>query len=271
MVAWLLALTLQFSTAVELVEVYASVSTASGEPVEHLAKDDFVVRDGGVPQPITVFAAGESELSVALALDRSWSMAGERLAVAKSAAHSFLGALAPRDQAMLIGVANRAETLAPLTTDRQALHRGIAALDPWGATALHDAVLTALDTIESARGRRALVLLSDGEDRESEHGEADVLERARRGDVLIYPVAMARRMPPLFEELASVSGGRAFLANDLSKLAPSFAAIARELRHQYLLGFVPAPSRGDPEWRPIDVEVRRQDVHVRARKGYVAK
>lgn len=271
MLAWFLALTLQFATAVDLVEVYASVSSADGVPVEHLTRDDFVVREGGVAQPITVFAAGESDLSIALALDRSWSMAGERLAVAKSAAHTFLGALRPTDEAMLIGVGNRAETLSPLSKDRQSTHQVVAGLEPWGATALHDAIITAIDAIEPARGRRALVLLSDGKDRESVHGAQDVLERARRADVLIYPVAMAREMPPLFEQLARVTGGRAFLAKDLSKLAPAFDAIARELRQQYLLGFVPAAAPSNPGWRPIEVEVKRQGVRVRARQGYFAK
>lgn len=271
MLAWCLALMLQFATAVDLVEVYASVSTAKGEPVEQLTREDFVVREGGVAQPITTFAAGESDLSVALALDRSWSMQGRRLAVAKAAAHTFLGALRPADQAMLIGIGNSAETLSPLSTDRSAIHHVVAELEPWGATALHDAVLTALDAIGPARGRRALVLLSDGEDRESVHTEREVVARARRGDVLIYPVAMATKMPALFEQLAAITGGRAFLARDLSRLAPAFDAIARELRQQYLLGFVPAPSRGGQEWRAIEVEVKRPDVRVRARQGYYAK
>lgn len=260
----------QFVSGVSLVEVYATVTTSRGAPVVDLSVEDFVVREDGAPQEIVAFAAGEFPLSVALAIDRSWSMAGRRFAVARSAAHSFLGALRPGDQAMIVGIGSEVETLAPLSRDRQAQHRAVHDLELWGSTRLHDAILDALAAIAPAEGRRALVVLSDGDDRSSRASAADVLERVRRSDVLVYPVAVGRRLPPLFTEIAELTGARAFHVRDMNQLSSTFQEIARELRLQYLLAYMPrqaALARAD-DWREIAVEVTRPGLRVRARQGY---
>jgi Ca-activated chloride channel family protein len=141
-----------------------------------------------------------------------------------------------------------------------------------GTTPLYDATLVAIDAIQSVTGRRALVLLSDGTDRYSEASAADLVDRARRRDVLVYPIALGAARPPVFAELAAATGGRSFFARDPASLAATMATIARELRFQYLLGYV--PSRGsftDASWHAIDVSVKRPDVRVRARDGYVSR
>jgi Ca-activated chloride channel family protein len=263
----------QFTSGVNVVEVYATVTDARGEPVTGLTRADFVVRENGQAQEISTFAAGEFPLSVALALDRSFSMGGERLALAKSGARVFLGELRPEDKSMLIAVGSQVEIVAPLSADRAAQFEVVSRLDAFGTTGLYDSIVTAIDAIQQASGRRVLVLLSDGADRYSTATADEAIQHARRSDVLVYPVALGRERPPVFAELATLTGGRSSYLREPKALAETLRGIARELRHQYLIGY--SPSRpivaGRNEWRAIDVRVSRADVQVRARDGYLIK
>jgi Ca-activated chloride channel family protein len=261
----------QFTSSVNLVEVYATVTDRHGEAIAGLTAADFRVAEDGAPQTISAFASGEFPLSIAIGLDRSFSMGGadNRLGVAKSAARTLVGALRPADQVMIVAIGGETAIAAPLSTDRAAALAAIDRLDAWGTTPLYDATLGALDAIQPARGRRALVLLSDGTDRYSDTTAAELLDRARRHDALIYPVAIGAARPPVFAELASATGGRSFFAREPAALISTMTAIARELRSQYLLGYTPARQRSaGPSWHAIDVTVARPDVRVRARTGY---
>jgi Ca-activated chloride channel family protein len=265
----------RFSAGVQLVEVYATVIDAHGEPVQHLTRDDFTVSEDGRPQAISAFAAGEFPLSVALGVDRSWSMAGEPLRLARQASQAFLRQLRPGDRSMVLAISDQADVIAPMSEDRAAQIRAIGELDPWSTTALQDAVIVALDRLEPEAGRQALIVFSDGVDRYSQAKPADVLARARRGNALVYPIALGRTRPPLLAELAVLTGGRSFLLRDPRELQPALAAIARELRHQYLIGYVPslAAAPGTSEWRSIAVSVKNQPAgtRVRARDGYTTE
>jgi Ca-activated chloride channel family protein len=114
---------------------------------------------------ISTFTAADFPLSVALGVDRSFSMAGDRLAAAKSAARVFLGELRPKDEAMIVAIGSTVDTVAPLSTDRNAQFAALSRLDAFGTTGLHDAIIRAIEAVQPARGRRALILLSDGNDR----------------------------------------------------------------------------------------------------------
>jgi Ca-activated chloride channel homolog len=260
----------QFSSSVNLVEVYASVTDRQGQPVRGLSREDFTVREDGAVQQVTAFTAGEFPLSVAVALDRSFSMSGQRLAAARSAARLFLDELRPADESMLIGVGSTTEVLAPLSMDRARQFDVLTRLDAFGTTGLYDAIIAAIDAIQPARGRRALVLLSDGSDRYSTATSAEALARARGADVLVYAIALGEVRPPVFAELATLTGARSFHVRDARQLPETLRTVAAELRHQYLLGYSPskAPVAGSNEWRSIAVAVRRSDVTVRARDGY---
>ena len=263
----------QFASGVNVVEVYATATDQAGEPVVGLTRDDFVVRENGEPQQVTTFAEGEFPLAAAIALDRSFSMAKSRLGVAKSAARVFLGELRPADESMIIAIGSEVEVIAPRSTDRAAQYAALNKLDAFGTTSLYDAILLALDAVQDAKGRRALVLLSDGDDRFSKASAGEVVARARRSDVLIYPVAFGRERPPLFAELAALTGGRSSHVKEPRELSETLGSIARELRHQYLLGYSPKKpiGSGQEEWRSISVTVNRPTVRVRARDGYVAR
>ena len=265
----------QFSSRVQLVEVYATVTDAKGELVTGLEQDDFEVYEDNQPQEVSAFAAGEFPLTVALGVDRSWSMAGDRLRLAKQAAQSFLRELKPGDRSMVVAINSDAEVIAPLSTDRLTQGHAIAALDPWSTTALHDAIVTTLDRLEPEPGRQALIVFSDGADRYSRASAAEVIARARRSNALIYPIAFGKERPALLAELAVITGGRSFLLRDVKDLEKTLATIARELRYQYLLGYAPRATieRGTSEWRSIRVALTgaRPGLRVRARDGYTTE
>ena len=140
----------------------------------------------------------------------------------------------------------RCRPTAPL--QRAAIDR----LDAFGTTGLHDAIIHAIDEVQPAKGRRALVLLSDGNDRYSQATAADALDRARRADVMIFPVALGRTRPPLFAELATLTGGRSYHARDGAALptrsARSHASCGSSTAR---LHADRAPVAGSNEWRSI--------------------
>src|SRR6266545_8290850 len=133
----------QFSSQVQLVEVYATVTDDKGNLVTGLRQGDFDVYENNQLQQISAFAAGEFPLTVALGVDRSWSMAGKPLELAKQASRSFLNQLKTGDRSMVVAISSTADVIAPLSTDRFTQARAIAALDPWSTTALRDAIVAA--------------------------------------------------------------------------------------------------------------------------------
>jgi Ca-activated chloride channel family protein len=265
----------QFRSRVQLVEVYATVTDASGQPVMGLTRNDFEVYEDDQPQAISAFAAGDFPLTVALGVDRSFSMAGEPLQLAKQASQAFLRELKPGDRSMVVAISDDADVIAPLSADRDGQARAIASLDAWSTTALHDAVVATLDRLAPESGRQALVVFSDGVDRYSKTSASEVLERARRSNALIYPIAFGKVRAPLLAELAVITGGRSFQLKDARELQPTLATVARELRYQYLLGYAPAdpPPPGEHEWRSIRVTVKNpsRGLRVRARDGYTTE
>jgi Ca-activated chloride channel family protein len=262
----------QFSAGVALVEVYATVTDARGEPIRGLTQADFGVEEDGRPQQVAAFASGDVPLALAIAVDRSFSVPPDRLAWTVRAARDLIAGLEPGDEVMAIAIGSTTDVLAPLARDRRAAWDALEGLQPWGTTPLYDATVEAIDAIQAARGRRALILLSDGRDRYSRTSEADVIARARRSDVLVYPVAIGRERPAVFAELASVTGGRSVHAGDARALSAALAGIARELRSQYLIGYTPdRPWGAAREWRSIRVEVNQAGARVRARDGYFTR
>ena len=265
------AAALQFASGVDLVEVYATVTDARGEPITGLTATSFKLLEDGEPQTIATFAAGEFPLSVAVSIDRSFSMR-RWLEPSKAAARAFVSALRPDDRVMVLAIGSETQTIAPFSSDHDAAAAAIDRLDTWGTTPLYDAVLAAIRTVENATGRRALIVASDGVDRYSETSPTTLVSEARRREVLVYPIAVGGARPPVLVELAAVTGARPSFVKDARELTPAFTSIARELRFQYLLGYS-SSHKGSPEgeWHSIQVSVGRADVRVRARDGYVSR
>ena len=262
----------QFRSGVGIVEVYATVTDAQGQPIAGLTATDFHVSEDGAPQAIAAFASGDFPLSIVIALDRSFSMSGERLRLAKQAGRAFVAALRPDDEVTVLAVGSEIETITPPVPAREAASTQWDAIEPWGTTPLYDVIVRALDLPRSQTKRRALLVISDGFDRYSETTAAQVIERARRGDMLVYPVSIGKGRPPVLAELASVTGGHSFNVDDPKRLESTLATIVRELRSQYLIGYTPTRPAGEaPEWRSIEVTVERAGARIRARDGYYAR
>jgi Ca-activated chloride channel homolog len=262
----------QFSARADLVEVYVSVLDRDDRPVVDVPREAFHVFENGVPQTIAAFAAGELPLTVGIAVDRSFSMRGAPLALARRGASRLIDALSPGDQAMVVAIGSRVEVIAPLSRDRAPARNAVDGLDAWGTSPLGDGVIAALNTLTTGTGRRALILFTDGNERYNATERTAVLETVRRADVMVYPVAVVRANAPLLAELAAASGGRAFDGRDDRAVTQASMTIADELRHQYLLGYAPPhPSIGGGTWRAIRVTVDRPALTVRAREGYFAR
>lgn len=258
----------QFASTTEIVEVYATVTDKKGRPVTGLTADSFRVFEEGAAQPVRVFAAGEFPLAVALAIDRSFSMGTRGVDTARAGARRLVDQLRARDRLLILAIGDGVETVSALDSPRESARQALDSIAPWGSSPIGDTVALAVEAFGGQRGRKAVVLWSDGAEREAQRATADVVEQVRRADVLVYSVAMARTVSPLLSELAAVSGGRVLQARDRKGAEAAAGLIAAELRHQYLLGYAPPP--GPSGWRRIEVLVTPPGLAVRARQGYVA-
>lgn len=257
---------------VDVVQITAVVTDGGGRFVRGLTQDDFRVFDDGKAQPITHFASEDIPLELVAALDVSSSMR-DSIGTVKQAAKRFLTELSPSDQVTILAFNENIFTPARRATDPATRVRAVDRLAAWGGTALYDAVIRAIEILGRQAGRRAVVLFSDGDD-QSSHAALDAAVRTTEAsDATIYAIGLGRavRAPALqklLERIASVSGGRAFFSDEVSRLDGMFGEILEDLRHQYLLSYPAPDNRRDDEWHTIRVEVAGGRHTVRARQGY---
>lgn len=259
---------------VDLVELYTSVLDREGHPVDGLAAEDFTILDRGRPQKVERFEqVRDLPLSVGIVLDTSGSMR-ESIGEAKHAAADFLAAVVrPTDRCFAVGFSARPRLLMPLTPDAHAVEVAFRDLPAFGETALHDALVFSLYQLRGIRSRKALVVLSDGDDNSSLVGYQDALEFARRSGASIYTIGLdiggaSVGVRGKLEKLAEETGGRAYFVGRADELANAYAAIERELRSQYLVAFAPDPPGKSGEFSPIEVKVQGGRLKVRAPRGY---
>jgi Ca-activated chloride channel homolog len=259
-----------------------------GAAVRGLSRRDFELRVDGRPVAFADFEArGEVSWSLLFVQDLSGSMALEgRLDASQRAVVGFLDAARPGDEFALASFAGRTTTVdVPFTEDQQALRESVAQWEAWGRTALHDAV--ALIPRISGRSRnlkRAAVLITDGVDNASRVRAAAARELVRRAELPVYvlgfgsgdPFALSRqgekvyRYADVLNLLAALTGGRYFALQGPAEVAAACAAIAEELRYQYVLGFE-TRGTGESRYRSISVAVRGRQLEVSHRKGYHGK
>ena len=257
---------------VDVVQITAVVTERNGRFVRGLKQSDFRVYDDGTPQPITHFASENIPLELVAALDVSSSMR-DSIGVLKDAGKRFLASLAPSDQVTVLAFNENIFTPARRATDPAVRVRAVDRLGAWGGTALYDAIIRAIEILGRQSGRRAVVLFSDGDD-QSSHAALDAAIRATEGsDATIYAIGLGRAvkapaLQKLLEQIASVSGGRAFFRDEVARLDDVFGEILEDLRHQYLLSYAAPDNRRDGTWHTIRVEAAGGRHTVRARQGY---
>ncbi len=273
-----------FATAVEVVSLNLVVTDTGGRQVQGLSPDDITLLEDGVPQPISLFAQEEWPIRLQVLLDASGSMS-LTLPVAKRAAQRLLRTLGPADEAEVAQFTRSLTVLQESTGDRAALDRAIDAVTPGGDTALYNALYITLKDQARSRNademqRRAIVVLSDGEDTASMVDDEQLLDLARRAGVVIYAIGLLT--PPVLghpaptvptyvlTSLARETGGRAYFPRSLAELDGAYDRIASELRTLYGIGYVPLNPSADGGFRRIAIRSRQGNLQVRHRSGYYA-
>jgi len=265
------------------VNMLFTVSDKKGRFVTDLVKDDFEIIETKKPQTITEFTAEtDLPLRIGVLIDSSNSIR-DRFRFQQEAATDFINTvIRPRqDLGMVVSFDSNAELVSDLTDDTDVLGKAIRNLRPGGGTAMYDAIYFACK--EKLMGdqprdkfRRAIVILSDGEDNDSRQSREQALEMAQKADVVIYSISTnITRIPTdgdkVLKYFAEETGGLAFFPFKSQDLAQSFENIANELRHQYNVFYRPEPLKPDGLYHPVDIKVKgRKDLIVRARRGYYA-
>jgi VWFA-related protein len=267
----------EFGTVVDVTAVELPVTVLdkdTGKPVENLVVEDFRVIEDGVEQAISHFALHRDvPVRLGIVVDTSGSMA-ETLPTVQRVVMGFLrDLLRPRDRAFIETFSDRPDVLASFTADFVTLENALLALFADRATALYDSVIMGLFQFSGVRGRKAMVVLTDGEDTASKYEFEDVVGYAQRAGVTIYTIAIdlsATKVVARWQlgKLAELTGGRAFFISNKSELDQIYAEIDRELRTQYLLAYTSSSEKPSSELRRINVEVDRKRVKVRTISGY---
>jgi VWFA-related protein len=264
-----------YSERVEVDAVQVPVVVMNGgQFVRGLASSDFALAQDGVPQRIESLASEDVPLDLVLAIDISGSM-GPSMDEVKAAVKQLLARLRPGDYATLVGFNDSTFLVAERETDQRAREDAVDLLASWGGTSLYDATIRAVDMVRRERGRKGVVIFSDGEDRHSIARREDALARVQSSDAMLFTVAFGRgaSVPALrqgLERYARATGGRAFFARTPKELDRVFAEIVEELANQYMLSYVPRDLRRDGSWHTLKVKVRNGKYQVRAREGFRA-
>lgn len=259
---------------VELVELFTVVTDPSGRPIQGLTEQDFeVLEDGRVQQVTALRDASEMPLSLGLLLDSSASMADDLRRVETAAIDFLYLTLEPgQDRAFLVDFDSEPRLVQPMTGELDEVARKAVKLRPDGYTALCDALVFSLVQMQTVKGRRALVVLSDGVGREERVGYATCRRVAQQVGVPIYAVVLdregeERERADRIEGIVSAVGGRVFYVEDLENLGSVYRGIRDELESQYLVTYYPKDAGGE-DFRRVDVRVLQPGLTARSVAGY---
>lgn len=270
-------------SGVELVSLNVTATDGQGKYATDLDEQEFEVYEDGAKQRLTFFSKTQQPISLALLLDTSASME-ERMFVAQEAAIGFAKQLRKEDQASVIDFDSQVRVLVPFTNDAAALEKAIRTTTPNGSTSLYNALYIALKELKKVRAssttdirRQAIVLLSDGDDTSSLIDFEQVLDLAKRSEVVIYAIGLrqgeiARRefkeAEFVLKQLATETGGRAFNITDARELAKIYLSIWDELSSQYAIAYSSGNPKRDGAWRRIQVRLLRPNTTARTKQGY---
>ncbi|HXY11397.1 MAG TPA: VWA domain-containing protein [Terriglobales bacterium] len=268
---------------VDEVHVLFIATNKHGRFVRNLDQADFAILDDHKPPQSIVNFHSETDLPLELGLliDTSGSVR-TRFDFEQASAISFLEqTIRPNfDKAFVMGFSSQSTLTQDFTDNTSLLRIGVHHLRNGGGTALFDAIYRACRTKlmkepNEQPARRAIIVVSDGEDNQSEVREVQAIEMAQRAEVIIYAIStddsgLVLRGDTVLQQLAEATGGRAFFPFKMKDVKTSFAAIEDELRSQYVVSYHPADFEADGRFRPIEITALKKDLQVRARKGYYA-
>lgn len=268
---------------VDEVNVLFIATDKHGKFVRNLKQSDFNFFDDNKPVQSIVNFRRETDLPLHMGLlvDVSGSVRS-RFQFEQEAATAFLQNIVRPgfDKAFVVGFNSHQQVAQDFTDNVSLLSTGVHSLHDGGGTALYDAVYNIcheklLKEQSDHPIRKAIIVLSDGEDNQSEHTRAQAIEMAQRAEVIIYAIStddsgLVLRGDKILEQLAEATGGRAFFPYKMKDITHSFAAIEDELRSQYVVSYHPPDFDADGRYRSIEITALKKDLQVRARKGYYA-
>lgn len=269
----------------DLVTLTLTVTDPHGRYVSGLGKHAFTITDNNQEQDISFFSDSDTPVSVGIIFDVSGSMGGDKIKKARKALERFVTTSHPSDEYFLIAFNSRAQLLLDRTRDGDAVLRKLTLVQPKNNTALYDAVYLGLERVtRGAHQKRALLIISDGQDNASRFNFSEVRRLMKESDVVTYAVGIMDRGDSgsslgmqgqaFLDEIASVSGGKAFYPSTDIEMDEIFERIALELRHQYSVGYIPKDFQPDGKWRKVKVKVKPPRglprLTVRGREGYYA-
>jgi len=273
------------SVKTDLVTQTLTVTDLYGRFVSGLTKDAFKVYDNNQEQEITFFSDTDAPVSVGILFDISGSMSGEKIGKARRALERFIETSHPSDEYFLIAFNNRAQLLLDRTRDGDSVLRKLTLVEPKNNTALYDACYLGVERVTTGtRQKKAMLIISDGQDNASRYNFNEVRRLLKESDVTVYAVGitggkdagdpLAMQGQAFLDELASVTGGKSFYPQADVELDEIFERIALELRHQYSIGFTPKDFTPDGKWHKTKVKVNPPRglprLTVRGRDGYYA-
>jgi Ca-activated chloride channel family protein len=268
---------------VDEVNVLFIATDRHGKFVRNLNEKDFAILDDHKPPQSIVNFRRETDLPIELGLliDTSGSVRG-RFDFEQEAAVSFLqNTVRPNfDKAFVVGFNGHSQMMQDFTDNTALLSAAVHRMQDGGGTALYDAIYRAchdhlIKDHEDHPSRRAIVVVSDGEDNQSDFSEAQAIEMAQRAEVIIYAIStddsgLILRGDKVLQRIADATGGRAFFPYKMKDIKNSFAAIEDELRSQYIVSYHPADFEANGHYRPIEITALKKDLQVRSRRGYYA-
>jgi Ca-activated chloride channel family protein len=268
---------------VDLVMLNATVTDSSNRYVTGLRKEHFQVWEDKIEQEIQYFSVEDVPLSVGIIFDISGSMAN-KLTTARNAAATFMRMGDRDDEYFLIEFSNSPQLAQGFTTDIAKLQSRLLFTQAKGMTSLYDALYLGMEQVSrGGNSRKALVLITDGEDNHSRYSFGDVREFAREHDVQIYAIGIVDEFSPqtsgytgraVLDSLATMTGGRAFFPDSVYGLEGICAQIGLVLKNQYVLGYRSLNHADDGKWRKIRIKVNTPKgsprLSVRAKTGYYA-
>jgi Ca-activated chloride channel family protein len=266
----------------DLITLTVTVTDTFGRFVTGLGKNAFTVFDDKSQQEITFFSDDDAPVSLGIVFDVSGSMGGEKINKAREALAKFVETSHARDEYFLIGFNNRAQLLLDHTRDSDALLQKLTFVQTRGQTALYDATYLGVERVtRGAHPKRAILLISDGQDNSSRYTFSELRRLLKESDVIIYAIGIVSTGDDsqlgyggraILEELAGVSGGKAFFPSTGAEMNDTFERIALELRTQYSIGYRPTSFANDGKWHKIKIKVQPPRgfprLFVRGREGY---